>query len=378
MGTGSISTNFSAVRSGPIVLRKEEILGLLSRADAASRGLPEDSGDQEWTRRIDALRQSACPKTYLGVLAVLLTARALHSAETLNVLHIQQQRSERGYSAASIGRLLIPFTVEQRIDLRTRSSQIMNNQPFCFKSEIVAEMSTSTKATYFAQFFESAQLVNRLDPYQAEAILSLMFSLCRTAEPETRSVAPISGGLKTRNRIISATSQFVDDDADNGRVGQAAVAAALDVLFGAENVTMGGIADPDRSVPGDVQVHSDDQVFLWAEVKQKPVTTGDVETFLQKVSNVGGTRMYFCAFANFRYDHNINESTIQHRAEELGAEVMVFRSTHEFLRATMSMSPGTFDTQATRLITRMLSRLSEAGVRPELLDRYEATVGPSH
>jgi len=116
----------------------------------------------------------------------------------------------------------------------------------------------------------------------------------------------VDGGKHALAKIVRATAEFVIKYSDNGRVGQAFVASVLDVVYGPSRVVLGNTADPDASVPGDVQVEDDTGIWLWTEVKQKSVTTGDVEQFVGKVREVGGERILYCALGNERYPHNID------------------------------------------------------------------------
>lgn len=357
-----------------LTLSAESINGLLSSADSQARRLDLAYADTEWIRRINELKAKGCPRTYLGVLGVTLVARGLHSREELNVLHIQQKTSRFGYSAPSIGGKLVPFAVEQGIDLRSTSSQIMNNQPFTFQAEIRPGMSVESKATYFAQFFDSVCRVNDLTSHEAKDVLSLLFAMCRKADVEETPELEVRGGLEVRDKVLAATDEFVRTNSERGRVGQALMAAIFDLQFGADNVELGHVSDPDVSTPGDVIVKRNGATFLWGESKQKPVTTGDVETFVSKVSKVGGGRMCFCAFENYRYERHIDFLKISRLAVRNQIEIEVCSSPQEFLSARLNHFPGGFDHQSSALVNRFIVRLKESQVVDDLVDDYSAII----
>lgn len=310
----------------------------------------------------------------MPVLAVLLTARALRPVSELDVLDIQQQTSSRGYSAASIGKLVIPFAVEQGIDLRSKSSQIMNNQPFTFKPRIMPDMSSSSKGAHYKVFFDAAIEVNQLEPEVSMEVLALLFDICRVDAGVTSEKVVVEGGLAALSRIARLTAEFSGNYSDNGRVGQAFVAAVLDVVYGSSRVVLGNTADPDASVPGDVQVVDDDGTWLWAEVKQKSVITGDVEQFIGKARTVEGEKILYCALGNERYPHNIDRIRISKVADSLAIDVLIFVSPTDLLGEFLRFAPGSFTSVASRLATSMLQRLHEAGCMPKTIDSFRQMV----
>jgi len=360
-----------------VTLGQGEIRGALSRADESARsiGAALRSRYPEWVDVIEGLRAPQCPRTYLPVLAVLLTARALRSSSELDVLDIQQQTSKRGYAAASIGKLVIPFAVEQGIDLRSKSSQIMNNQPFTFKARVEPRMSSPLKAAFYDSFYDAANSVNALESDAALDLLALLFDLCRATGATVIEPVSVEGGLRALAALVQATAEFVTTHSDNGRVGQAFVAAVLDVVYGSKHVVLGNTADPDASVPGDVQVAGDSGVWLWTEVKQKSVTTGDVEQFIGKVRKVGGERILYCALGNERYPHNIDRMRIARLTESAAIDVAVFVSPADLLGDLLTLAPGSFNSLASRLATAMLTRLEEAGCPYATTEAYQDLVG---
>lgn len=364
--------------TGGVTLRQEEIRLTLSRADETARfeGDALIARTGSWRHAIEALRVEDCPKTYLPVLAVLLTARTMRSAAELDVLDIQQQTSSRGYAAASIGGLIVSFAREQGVSLRAKSSQIMNNQPFTFKPRILPDMSKPAKAAYYSAFYSAAVEVNALTPTQAADVLALLFHICRVDDQEGVDAVTIGGGKAAMLELLDRTAQFVLAFSDNGKVGQAFVAACLDTLYGSDVVDLGNTADPDAGVPGDVQVRTREEVaWLWCEVKQKVISTGDVETFIAKVRRVGGGRIHYCALANERYPLNIDQRKVQVLADAAKITVDVYLSPGDYLGAIVNWSPGSFDEVASAFATAMIRRLHESGCHPDTVASYRGAAG---
>ena len=80
---------------GGVTLSEEQIRGALSRADLLARDASEVLREKypEWVDTFNYLSGRDCPRTYLPVAAILLTARSMKDASELDVLDIQQQTS---------------------------------------------------------------------------------------------------------------------------------------------------------------------------------------------------------------------------------------------------------------------------------------------
>jgi hypothetical protein len=349
-----------------------EINLVLSSADELSRNSDLDlvSKYPEWDKQIDYLNADSCPVTYLPVTAVLLIARALRSPEHLNVLHIQTKTSEQGYSAPSLGKLLISFAVQQKIDLRSTSSQIMNNQPFTFKAKIEPDMASSHKATQYSQFFKFANYVNEISSTTALEILGLMFSKCRfDALPDVK-INNTGNGLASLMAMGDLASNFVDTNSESGKVGQAFVAALFDLAFPGFENRMGNNNDPSVYLPGDVQSEKDGSYWIWAEVKQKSVVTPDIQTFLERISEIKGDRAMYFALANEPYPQNLNLDKLQKEAMKKGVLLHVFTSPAQAFREVTSFAPGSAIDLANRFANTFNSRLREAAVTNELRNKW--------
>lgn len=355
-----------------VTLSGDEILRALSRADELAReeGPRLRTAHHVWAERVGVLREQACPRTYLAVLCVLLIARSLRSPSELDVLAIQKQAGPKGYAAASIGSQLIPFAAEHGIDLRSKSTQVMNNQPFTYKRRIEAGM---TSKPYFDRFFEFASAVEPLSPIDAAEILALAFHLSMVRVESVPSIV-IRGDLDRFTEIIELTTSFVRAHSENGKVGQAFVAAALDAAYGEADVSMGNVADPDASIPGDVQVSDGSGIWLYCEVKQKVVTTGDVKSFIEKVDRRGGERILYAALANERYPRNIDDGQLARAPQSKRIETTVVISPGELLSEVMTRAPGSFSALASRLTTAFVRRMTEAGISLEAIAAYRGSL----
>jgi len=355
-----------------VTLSEEEIRGALSSADLLARTIGEELRARypKWVEDIAYLSGRDCPKTYLPVAAILLTARSMRGHEELDVLDIQQQTSAVGYSASSIGRLVIPFATEQGIDLRSKSSQVLNNQPFTFKKRITPGM-TDRKPVQFARFYEVATSVNELTREEAQEILALLFHLNRAKPIETAVFEVSQMGWDEAMSYFAAWEGFTDGNSDNGKVGLAFTASVLELLYGESTVVMGKNWDPDVTTPGDVQVVDDSGPWLWTEVKQKVITTGDVQAFVGKVLAVGGSRILYCALANANYRNNLDHVKLRKLATKESLELTIVESPGELTNLLVLRSPGQPGELVARMAEVLTRRLVEADVAPDILEKFK-------
>jgi hypothetical protein len=358
--------------SGGVTLSEEQIRRTLSRADLLAR----DAGDDlrakypGWVDTVHYLSGRDCPKTYLPVTAILLTARCMKDSSELDVLDIQQQTSSRGYAASSIGRHLIPFATEQGIDLRSKSSQVLNNQPFTFKKNITPGM-TDRKPVQFARFYEAACAVNELKPHEAHEVLALLFHLSRAVAKEAVTFKAALMDWNQARHHFTLWARFTDENSDNGKVGLVFVASMLELVYGEQAVAMGQNWDPDVTTPGDVQVLEGLEPWLWTEVKQKPITTGDVQAFCEKVRAVGGGRILYCALANANYRNNLDHGKLAKLAASESIDLTIVESPSSLMDLLLPRCPGLPGALVARMAGAMTRRLAQADVSPDACEKFE-------
>lgn len=356
-----------------VTLSEEQIRGALSRADLLAR----EAGDElrlrfsEWVRAFDYLTGRDCPKTYLPVIAILLTARSMRDPAELDVLVIQQKAGPKGYAAASIGRILIPFATEQGIDLRSKSSSVLNNQPFTFKKFITPKM-TDRKPVQFARFFEAASAINSLSSSESHEVLALLFHMSRAVAKEVVTFKATHMDWNEVRHHFAAWARFTDENSDNGKVGLVFVTSLLGLAYGDSVVAMGQNWDPDVTTPGDVQVLENGEPWLWIEVKQKPVTTGDVQAFCEKVKLVRGTRIFYCALANANYRNNLNHDKLAKLAASDSLDLTIVESPAELVDVLLPRCPGQPGILVARMAEILTRRLVEADVSLDVCERFES------
>ncbi len=354
-------------------LRRDDILSALSRADEAAR----ERGDElaakhtDWATDLAFLGSDECPITYLPVLAVMLTARSIREREQLDVLDIQRGTSARGYSSQSIAKLLITFATQAGIDLRTTSSQVMNSQPFTYKKRVTPDMAGDRVRAAYARFYAAAEGVEQLDSETAGEILAVIFHTRRGLSDPVAELIVSAGDRHALDAILQVTAEFVAENSESGKVGQAFAAALFDLLFPGHQVRMGKNNDPSTTIPGDVQVGSDGRFWLWAEVKQRAVVTSEIQAFVDRVKVIGGDRAMYFALGNALYPQNIDVNQLQKRAVKDGVELTVYSAPEVALSDLLAKAPGSAGIMAEGIANRMLHRLHEAQVTSALESAWQ-------
>jgi len=90
------------------------------------------------------------------------------------------------------------------------------------------------------------------------------------------------------SELISKSVRFISGDPENGKRGQALVAAALDLVF--KDVRTTRVYDPSRHWPGDVVAYENDAVLVSVEVKQRPATETELLQFVERCAQMGVQR----------------------------------------------------------------------------------------
>lgn len=127
--------------------------------------------DRDWLPRLTALYADK-RITYWPVACVTLIARV--ASPDVDVRKIQKRNQPDAYAASSIGQALIKEAGAAQIDMRTDSTNVLNSQPFTFKSLITPDLTADPSYPLFYQLVEDIQL---LTPDEARSVLAAAFSV---------------------------------------------------------------------------------------------------------------------------------------------------------------------------------------------------------
>jgi hypothetical protein len=363
-------------------LRKKEIEIRLVAADGLARSQTAGSMRDEspdWLSRITYFgdEKKCKSKSFLPCLVIALVARSLRPREKLDVLAIKAAEP-LGYSASGIGGCLSRFRSEQKLDLRSKSSIFVTNGWFNKGNRLLptfAEMSgRPSDADDYAYLYESLLEVQMMEPDHAFRILALLFDERRLPERKSPEI-DLGGGLQAWEWFRGAVSQFVNEDSEDGRVGEAFVAAALDVAYPGAEVQMSKNHDPSFRAPGDVTVWSEGKLWLAAEARQKPQLTDDAVQFLEDAAERGVERVVFAALWNHRYRAaEIDRDEAKDRAKKVKVMIDVVDSSGELLDFVVRAGQGDLGDLTARFAERMLERLEEQNCTQDLIERYQTEV----
>ena len=360
-------------------IKGEEVLHILAQANEQALRheghLPQQT-KQYWLDVLDVLSSDKTPRTYIAVFTVVLVARSLHPKEFLDVLQIKKGKHPLGYAAPSIGSKVATFAKEQNIDLRATSSQPMNNQPFTFMDAINADMGVQAKfSQVWEKFYQALLKVNALTPTEAQGILAVVFDQRRRIEKPKSVLVMQKQGVDALDVLSTRISEFVDSHSDSGKVGQAFIAALYSLIYDLETVEQGDSQDPDAKTPGDVHVLNESQFpWLWMEVKQKTIATGDIKGFVKKVTDLGGDNIAYFALKNSKYSGHIQESSAISDATKKGARLVIYQSPEDALTSLLPYGRGAAHEVAENLANFMLERLLEANASAEIVSNYRKAV----
>lgn len=356
-------------------VRGEDVLKVLADANERAKEHGEELVAElpEWAARVRQLLEPGVPKTFVPVAAITLVARVLYPADVVDVRETKKSSSDTGYSASAIATKLAAFAANQRIDLRSVSQNPFNGQPFTHRLRIERDMREHPKATpvWRRTYDEFILPVNEMSPAEAAKVLALFFHLARRVDVERTKVSVRVGGKATLDRAVGAIAQFVDTHKDNGKVGQAFVAAVLDLLYGPESVDLGHTQDPSFGKPGDVRVDDEDGTWLFSEVKQQAITHGAVDSFVNTVRDHGGERAAYFALINATYADYVRRDQAVRDADAKGVGLRILESPTEAMDWLLPVVPGSYATVTARLLERLSARLQDAHCPPATLAAFD-------
>ena len=257
----------------------EEVFQNALRLARSAAELPE-----EWIERTDRVAASAS-MTLTPALGTALLAKA--ADRHIDAFSLREGSGHKSYSARSVAKIVfVPCCKVAGIDIRTTGAEPLNNQPFLRAPRISVEMKvrrgTEADLAYLCECLELADFLEN------ESALEALAAFLRSRIKATGDLEEvgIDGRPLAMARLIESTSSFVEANSEGGKVGQAIVAAILDLVF--TDVRTRKINDPSRNWVGDVGAFVGGKVSLSVEVKQRPFTESEV---LQFVDRLGAERV---------------------------------------------------------------------------------------
>lgn len=180
------------------------------------------------------------------------------------------------YSAAPVWKMFYDRAVPDGLDLSGLKAVPHNNQPYMSMKYIdgVTESTNPETKRAVATLYDWLTELNDLSQSDAQDALDAFLLVV----PDLAAVQYVALGATREiipDEVFSAVSYFINADTENGRRGQALLAASLSLVHGDEVETSESINDPSRNSLGDVTIRTDSKL-LGAESKQRIVTVAEV------------------------------------------------------------------------------------------------------
>ena len=276
----------NAVNPGPLDMSSVEVafVAALDQHDAdRRRGTFQPN---EWAQVSAEVYGWPRAKTYLAVILVGLLARSVNAKADPHSLQVSDGAESGSYNAHAVWEVIRGHG-QGRIFLRNLKGLPFNNSPFNGKKFVSRDWANvlASNAATFGRLNDLLDEIAVMTPDEArEALRSFLY-----AAPQAKDTSALGARIGAAGidlpRLFSEVEQFLQDNAENGRRGQALVAACLALLHDDDVDTPTSIHDPSRTAPGDVRVMSDGppRMALFVEAKQQVVKGEALGSFAEGV-----------------------------------------------------------------------------------------------
>lgn len=318
---------------------------------AKARGALPD----EWLDRSRKVGQ-ATAKTYTPALGTALLAKACN--RHVDVFSLTEGGSHKSYSARGVAKsVLVPQCVRAGINIRTTGAEPLNAQPFLRAERITRSLNVKvqTDLDYLCDCLERADFLDQESAVRALAA----FLQVRIAETALIKPVPLGPGVLDLGTLEAALDDFLKGDTESGKVGQAVVAAILDLVF--QDVRTRNVHDPSRTFPADVAVFRKGKQVLGAEVKQRPFAESEVLQLAERLARADVHRAVVAALRQERSP--LDHAMLSRRASDTyGVGLLVVAEASKLLRQAVLFSDKDMPASLKLLPRRVLARLEELEV----------------
>lgn len=248
-----------------------------------------DPGPKKWRENVERLSKLCVQGkaiTHIAFLGTILLARSVdRRADVKWIKPTHAKDAPNAFSARTLSeKVLVPVAAELGIHIGATGPQPLNNQPYFRMTYLGDNTPVHSKARpAFECMMQLVQEIEQMDEASARDALRAYISVRMGHAPK---YAPAAGtAALSREALISAVVAFVGEKSEGGKRAQAVVAGLLDIAFGEGRIITDRINSPSRRYPGDVCVLAEagsDEIERAFEVKDKPVTTTDIQIFGRK------------------------------------------------------------------------------------------------
>ena len=320
-----------------------------------------------WLERTRKVGQSPS-KTFVAMLGTALLAKATNPK--VDPFALKVRNIPTAYSARSLCKdVLVPRAVEAGVHIGTTGREPLNNQPFFRHERVGPDMKVRPfvrpHLDYLCECLAAMKTLSR-----GEALMALAAFLRIRIQEGPRKAAPlvVERALGVPDLATKATD-FISDNPENGKRGQALVAACLDLVF--DDVQTTRVYDPSRHWPGDVVVLTQKTIVLAVEVKQRPATETEIIQFAERSAQMGVHRA-IAALLDPGQEILHVDATCEEAWRRFDVHLSVLGDAAAVVHAALTWTSRPLDKALAELPQRMASRLEELEVSPEGLARWAA------
>jgi hypothetical protein len=243
----------------------------------------------------------------------------------------------------------------------------LNNQPFLRAPRVSTLL--KVKANAGPDLVYLCESLERVDFLRGRAALEALAAFLRVRIAASAVTTPISlgAGVLDLPGLVEALDKFVAGDAEGGKVGQALVAAVLDLVFA--EVRTKKINDPSNTWPGDVGVFDRGTQTLSVEVKQRAFVEAEVLLFAQRLHADELHRGFVAALA--QEGHSLDQKQLAFQARRLyGVELTFFMTCGKLLRMAVTFAPQDTPLSLARFPRHALRRMKQIDVSPGRMQEW--------
>lgn len=348
---------------------KEVFLQALAYSESGYK-LPD-----EWLERVEKVGKSPSA-TFVAILGTALLAVATDPrVDPLSLkAGAETPPGFESYAARSVGTsALVPMSLKHNVDYGTSGREPHNNQPFFRYKQVRRDMVVRDHVKpHLAYLVETLERLRELPTVEHIPALSAFIAVRRRVPRRPVSRFQVAGTAWTIEEFVHEVSSFVTSYPEDGKRGQAMVAAALDLVF--QRVVMGHVNDPSPGVPGDVKpFQSEDEAMPLAsvEVKQKPASQSDIYGWAQAVARAGVPRGMYVLLSPRQGD--VDRREIEQKVlERENLLIRIYGSAEDFLYDSIAWAGRPLIEFLEAFPPTMFERLDQAGVADSSLTNFEA------
>ena len=316
---------------------------------------------EDWIDRIRLLSLSE-RKTFIPLVGTALLARTVDAAIDPFALQTKTTAAPglQSYSARSLAtKVLADVMQSERISLGVTGKWPLNNSPFFKMPDVHSALAQTPGIPREDQHLRDC--LASISKMSSADALSALAAFLRVRREATREFLDVElGALRmTFQEIVGIATNYVSEDMEGGRRGQALVAAAMDMVW--ETVVSEKINSPSRHVPGDVVAYGSDEqagvIITSFEVKQPPVKQSEVTNFAANLSTRQIGRGAYAALSPRQ--PALDRDQVRTLEDRYGVFMSLYESPAELLEAALTWSRLTTEDFVATFPIRFLARLTE-------------------